>query len=735
MKPATRSASGAALVVGSGPGKAGSKASAAVPGRIQRQQVATEHVEPPSDRSFRSRAGPARDQQGKFVKGGTLVGVAVPAEVLVDPTQRNQKEAAAVLGSVVTSSAGKGKLVDDFEGCEDQSDGGGSISSSEASDCESEGGGLLGEQQGRCSNQIEFSGVQLAHQVFDDLPEPISGAGGASLGGDTSASIRGLAGGVTLGSSKSVGLVVEQQGLCGGVSSAPVLEFQGDVPLGGSKRDGAGLALGGAVAVTPHSSRVVPGAGPSLGVTRAETPLSIPAVPGAKLGGADPVSSLRRAVGADVGSSEPTVGGAQRAPWVSLFNDNRNLSKGIMLEEKVVDGDLVSLEEDDVDDVEEAWGFCLVGLFAGKFPGWTAVSKLKEGWRVNCTQWRHSSGWLVFKFQSDEDRIKVLNGGPYFAYGSNLMLKILPSCFRFEGVDISSVPIWIQLPGLPLDCWNARALSKIVSKVGKPITTDKMTRTKERLSFARVLVEVDVSSEVVSNVEIRLPTGVVYHQLVISEYTPKFCRSCKSFGHVEASCGKASMDGQHRPYVARKKGPLVAGGKAAPVASKSSVGPAATAVVGDRVCADAGRGALGDSYPVGDASVRPAVAWMPPWPVQPATRHSADVVGAADVLGKGVGASISKGKEVLVSENLPVGVDSRQGPVGTGINLVSHVQGESTLGRKGKKKKKKSGKGDVLHVLQQSGGEDPLLLPHPYDDFEDCLERGYIGGKKGGRKK
>jgi len=480
-------------------------------------------------------------------------------------------------------------------------------------------------------------------------------------------------------------------------------------------------------------------------------PQSNPGVIGEKLGGDLRQHTVGPGDGVPVGSSVPPVGGVHRAPWVSLFKDNRNLSKGILLEEKIVEGDIVSLEEEDVDAVEEAWGFCLVGLFAGKFPGWAAVGKLKEEWRVNCTQWRHRSGWLVFKFQSDEDRLKVLNGGPYFAYGSNLMLKILPSCFRFEGVDISSVPIWIQLPGLPLDCWNARALSKIVSKVGKPITTDKLTRTKERLSFARVLVEVDVSTEVVTDVEIRLPTGDVYHQLVISEFTPKFCSRCKSFGHVVDSCGKVSEGGQHRPYVAGKNGPLVGGGKAGPGASKSVVRPADATEEEARV----GDGAVRPVH-----SVRPAVAWMPPWPVQPdarpsadgvgdsagqgkgvgatpkvqpATRPSADGVGDSAGQGKGMGATASKGKEVLEPGHPLVVEDSRQGPVCLGIQTGSSVQGDSTIGRKGKKKKKKSGKGDVLH--DQSEGDDPLLGGYPFEGLEECLEAGIIGGKKGRRKR
>ena len=256
---------------------------------------------------------------------------------------------------------------------------------------------------------------------------------------------------------------------------------------------------------------------------------------------------------ASVRVNEKAKGDVLKAPWVNLFKDNRNLGKGIKLEAVDEDGDLVMIEEEDVDVVEEAWGYCLVGQFAGKFPGLVAVRNIREGWKVNCTHWIHRSGWIVFKFQSEEDRLKVLNGGPYFAYGRNLMLKLMPRCFRFGGEDFATLPVWVQLPDLPLDCWNERALSKIVSRVGKPITTDKMTRTKERLSFVRVMVEVDASKDLVTQVELRLPTGEVYHQLVVFEFIPKFCKKCKTFGHMEGDCKKESEGGRFSAYVPKRK--------------------------------------------------------------------------------------------------------------------------------------------------------------------------------------
>lgn len=88
------------------------------------------------------------------------------------------------------------------------------------------------------------------------------------------------------------------------------------------------------------------------------------------------------------------------------------------------------------------------------------------------------------------------------------MLKIMPRCFEFDddnGIIILSV--WINFPGLPLDCWNPNAVNKIASKVEISISTDKLNSTKGRLSFARVLVNVDISNELVHLVKCKLPTS------------------------------------------------------------------------------------------------------------------------------------------------------------------------------------------------------------------------------------
>ncbi|KAK4412825.1 hypothetical protein Salat_2929700 [Sesamum alatum] len=74
------------------------------------------------------------------------------------------------------------------------------------------------------------------------------------------------------------------------------------------------------------------------------------------------------------------------------------------------------------------------------------------------------------------------------------------------------------------------------SRLGNPIAMDALTRKMERVSYARILVEVDASKSLVDNVEFILPNGVMRKQPVVYEFTPKFCSGCNRFGHLKDSC-------------------------------------------------------------------------------------------------------------------------------------------------------------------------------------------------------
>ena len=64
---------------------------------------------------------------------------------------------------------------------------------------------------------------------------------------------------------------------------------------------------------------------------------------------------------------------------------------------------------------------------------------------------------------------------------------------------------------------------EICSKLGRPIHMNMLTTRKERITYARCLVEVDMSKELVHSVMLHLPDGGEHEQMVYYENLPRYC--------------------------------------------------------------------------------------------------------------------------------------------------------------------------------------------------------------------
>ena len=67
-----------------------------------------------------------------------------------------------------------------------------------------------------------------------------------------------------------------------------------------------------------------------------------------------------------------------------------------------------------------------------------------------------------------------------------------------------------------------------------------MTSNLARLSYARVLVEIDLLEELLHSVDVLLPNGSTLNQKVIYETLPKFCKHCHVLGHSSLLCPKVA---------------------------------------------------------------------------------------------------------------------------------------------------------------------------------------------------
>ncbi|KAJ6377610.1 hypothetical protein OIU76_026564 [Salix suchowensis] len=242
-----------------------------------------------------------------------------------------------------------------------------------------------------------------------------------------------------------------------------------------------------------------------------------------------------------LGSDAPAPSSPPSGQWRNLFSSNRSSSSCPKLHHfvDISAAKTFNMVEDDIDVACDIWKLCLIGYVAGKFPGVQALRNIiSSSWNCVAKMQIHDSGWIIYKFQSELEKLNVLHGGPYLIYGRPLMLKEMPEYFDFNSTEMTTLPVWVKLPNLPLKCWSSSCLSKIASALGKPVQCDMLTSSMTRLSYARILVEINLAEGLPQFVKFGLPNGVMHAQPIVYETLPKFCAHCKVIGHIVDSCSK-----------------------------------------------------------------------------------------------------------------------------------------------------------------------------------------------------
>lgn len=88
----------------------------------------------------------------------------------------------------------------------------------------------------------------------------------------------------------------------------------------------------------------------------------------------------------------------------------------------------------------------------------------------------------------------------------------------FVGPRENVIPLWISLPNLPLNCWSPSSVCRIGSLLGVPLFADDCTTNQMRVSFARILIKVDVTKALPDNIFIQDPNGKNFEQRVVYDW-------------------------------------------------------------------------------------------------------------------------------------------------------------------------------------------------------------------------
>ncbi|XP_057250015.1 uncharacterized protein LOC130591113 [Beta vulgaris subsp. vulgaris] len=140
-----------------------------------------------------------------------------------------------------------------------------------------------------------------------------------------------------------------------------------------------------------------------------------------------------------------------------------------------------------------------------------------------------------------ESRDIVLNDGFQFFDKKPLIIKAWSPDLDLSKEVIHTVPMWIQLHKLDLKYWGEKSLAKIAGQVGKVLRTDQATSKRERLQFARVMIEAEVNQGFPDQIRFLNEKEVLTSIDVIYEWKPEKCGKCDQYGHLSDNCKKKEV--------------------------------------------------------------------------------------------------------------------------------------------------------------------------------------------------
>ncbi|XP_061367964.1 uncharacterized protein LOC133310980 [Gastrolobium bilobum] len=138
------------------------------------------------------------------------------------------------------------------------------------------------------------------------------------------------------------------------------------------------------------------------------------------------------------------------------------------------------------------------------------------------------------KFSSLEDLNLALNEGPWVLMGHYLAIRKWEPFFNPHKANIHRVAAWIRLPGIPLELCVIPVLKLIGNSIGKVLKIDKTTSLGDRGKFARLCVELDLSSPLRGEF-------ILEEEVFKVEYEGLYliCLQCGKYGHNSETCPDA----------------------------------------------------------------------------------------------------------------------------------------------------------------------------------------------------
>jgi hypothetical protein len=139
--------------------------------------------------------------------------------------------------------------------------------------------------------------------------------------------------------------------------------------------------------------------------------------------------------------------------------------------------------------------------------------------------------FFLVRFEKPEDFQFVLRYGPWFVGNHFLAIRKWEPNFRASSASLSSVAVWVRIPGLPIEYYDQEALLRLGRLIGPVLRVDAHTYMGSRGRFARICVQVNLDKPLKTLIKM---DGL--EQPLLYEGISSLCFICGRLGHRKENC-------------------------------------------------------------------------------------------------------------------------------------------------------------------------------------------------------
>lgn len=214
----------------------------------------------------------------------------------------------------------------------------------------------------------------------------------------------------------------------------------------------------------------------------------------------------------------------------------------------VVDG-VANLEipEEIFDEAELLWKCFVVGHFIGDAPHIGSIhatvnriwSSSKAGSKIDVQFIEKNT--VLFRIEDSQMRARVLQRKHWHIKDIPLVVNVWSPESAMNPPDLSAMPLWVDLKGVPNNLYSHKGLRCLSKAVGKFVRLHPSTEKCVRLDVARVLVEVDLQQPMVERIAFSDSKGEKREVEVNFPWVPPRCSICCRWGHKGKDCNSKEL--------------------------------------------------------------------------------------------------------------------------------------------------------------------------------------------------